>query len=238
MFVQQNLATGDSCTTCPESSSECGIFFGTQVALTSDWTAVSIPWRELSQFAAGSTAFAPDQLLLIKFEAPAAERFEFLFWLWAVLPALAGIGCGDEDTSSDPVDESDPTVVADTYAMTSENRLVYFERASGRIRSSAEISGLAGGESILGVDFRPAGGELYALASTGKLYTVDPATGAATLKSTLAADAADMTSPYGGLQGDVFGVNFNPVADRLRVVSDASTCASTSTRGRRARMPT
>ena len=57
-------------------------------------------------------------------------------------------------------------MVADTYALTSENRLVYFERASGSIRSSAEISGLAAGESIVGVDFRPAGGELFALATT------------------------------------------------------------------------
>jgi hypothetical protein len=146
-----------------------------------------------------------------------------LFWLWAALPALAGIGCGGEDTSSSPesVDESDPTVVADTYALTSENRLVYFSRASGGIRSSAEISGLAAGESLVGVDFRPAGGELFALATTGNLYTVDTATGAATLKSTLVADTTDTNNLYTELDGTVFGVNFNPVADRLRVVSDS-----------------
>ncbi|HTV17257.1 MAG TPA: hypothetical protein VMG12_01260, partial [Polyangiaceae bacterium] len=38
VLLQQNLATGDRCTTCPQSSSECGIFYGTQIALTSDWT--------------------------------------------------------------------------------------------------------------------------------------------------------------------------------------------------------
>jgi hypothetical protein len=146
-----------------------------------------------------------------------------LFWLWAVLPALAGIGCGDEDTSSspEPVDESDPTVLADTYALTSDNRLVYFERASGNIRSSAEISGLASGEAMVGLDFRPAGGELFALGTTGSLYTIDAATGVATLKTTLVADTADATNAYSALEGDVFGVNFNPVADRLRVVSNS-----------------
>ena len=144
-----------------------------------------------------------------------------LFWLWAVLPALAGIGCGDEDTSTEPVDESDPTVLADTYALTSDNRLVYFERASGNIRSSAEISGLATGEAMVGLDFRPAGGELFALGTTGGLYTIDTATGVATLKTTLVADTADATNPYSALEGDVFGVNFNPVADRLRVVSNS-----------------
>jgi hypothetical protein len=44
---------------------------------------------------------------------------------------------------------------------------------------------------------------------------------AATLASTLAADAADTTNPFAGLTGNAFGVDFNPVADRLRVVSDA-----------------
>lgn len=146
-----------------------------------------------------------------------------LFWLLAVLPALAGVGCGDEDTSSSPdvVDESNPSVVADTYALTSENRLVYFARASGAVRGSMEISGLPANESIVGVDFRPAGGELIALGTSGTLYAVDTSTGAATVKSTLVADSTDTTSPFGGLDGEVFGVNFNPVADRLRVVSNS-----------------
>jgi len=76
-------------------------------------------------------------------------------------------------------------------------------------------------DPILGIDFRPADAALYALASSGELYVVDVATGRATLKSTLVADTADMSSPFAGLDGQVFGVNFNPVADRLRVVSNA-----------------
>lgn len=79
VFVQQNLATGGGCGTCPEGSSECTLFYGTQASLGAEWTQFEVPWNTLSQAAAGSTRFAPDQLMLIKFEAPAAERFEF--WL-------------------------------------------------------------------------------------------------------------------------------------------------------------
>jgi hypothetical protein len=79
VFVQQNLATGHSCATCPTSSSDCGLFYGSQVTLTDDWTEFTVPWTALTQAAAGATRFAPDQLMLIKLEAPAAERFEF--WL-------------------------------------------------------------------------------------------------------------------------------------------------------------
>ena len=79
ILVQQNLATGHSCATCPAGSSECGAFYGTQLTLTDDWTELTVPWSALTQATAGATRFAPDQLMLIKFEAPAAERFEL--WL-------------------------------------------------------------------------------------------------------------------------------------------------------------
>ena len=36
----------------------------------------------------------------------------------------------------------------------------------------------------------------------------------------LSADAADATSPFAMLSGTAFGVDFNPMADRLRIVSD------------------
>ena len=60
-------------------SSECGIFYGTEVTLTPDWSEFTIPWSALTQYAEGSTRFGVDQLLMIKFEAPPTDRFEF--WL-------------------------------------------------------------------------------------------------------------------------------------------------------------
>jgi hypothetical protein len=70
------------------------------------------------------------------------------------------------------------------------------------------------------MDFRPASGQLYALGSTARIYLIDENTGVATVSSTLAADPADTTAPFAGLDGTRFGFDFNPTVDRLRVVSD------------------
>lgn len=73
------------------------------------------------------------------------------------------------------------------------------------------LRGLAGGERLVGIDFRVARGLLYALGSGGRLYTLDTASGQLTPVGAGAPVALD---------GQHFGVDFNPVADRLRVVSD------------------
>ncbi|HTV17037.1 MAG TPA: DUF4394 domain-containing protein [Polyangiaceae bacterium] len=138
-------------------------------------------------------------------------------WLLVAAGALGLPGCSDDE----PRDESNPDVDADTYAATSEGRLVYFERASGEINRGQRITGLGSGERVLGIDFRPADGALYAVTSDGNVYVIDTASGEATLKSELSADPADTSDAYESLDGDVFGVNFNPVADRLRVVSNS-----------------
>ena len=105
--------------------------------------------------------------------------------------------------------------------LTTDNRLVAFDpKAPNTLTAQVAISGMPAGESVLGIDVRPTDRLLYALTNTGKIYTVDPTTGVATLKSTLSADPADMSAPYTGLAGTVFSVDFNPVADRLRVISE------------------
>ncbi|WP_421793910.1 DUF4394 domain-containing protein [Hydrocarboniphaga effusa] len=101
------------------------------------------------------------------------------------------------------------------------NQLVTFNRAAPASATSVvTVSGLAAGETLVGLDRRPADGALIALSTAGKLYTIDAGTGAATLKSTLIADPTDTSNPYASLSGARFGVDFNPVPDRLRVVSD------------------
>lgn len=109
------------------------------------------------------------------------------------------------------------------YALTADSRLARFDPATPTtLMTNVPISGLVTGESVLGIDFRPANGKLYALTSTARLLTLDPDTGASTVVATLSADAADTTLPYTGLGGAArFAVDFNPVADRLRVVSDS-----------------
>lgn len=116
------------------------------------------------------------------------------------------------------VQASAPTVVG----LTNDNRLITFDpKAPNTPTSNVAITGLSPGENVLGIDVRPANQRLYALTSSARLYTVDPATGAATISSTLAADSGDSTAPYAGITGNLFSVDFNPAADRLRVLSDS-----------------
>ena len=77
--------------------------------------------------------------------------------------------------------------------------------------TSVSITGLADDERVLGIDFRPQTGELFALGNSDAIYTVDPATGAATLVGSGFSDS---------LSGSFFGFDFNPTIDRIRIVSD------------------
>jgi hypothetical protein len=108
-------------------------------------------------------------------------------------------------------DERPPAAI---FAITNTNNLLRFGSASpGVVYGIVAVTGLQTGEIILGIDFRPANGQLYALGSTSRLYTIDPTTGAASVVS---------ASPFAtALSGTSFGFDINPVADRVRVVSDA-----------------
>ncbi|MEO5786387.1 MAG: DUF4394 domain-containing protein [Casimicrobiaceae bacterium] len=101
----------------------------------------------------------------------------------------------------------------------------------GAVATVGSVTGLTAGDSLVGIDFRPSlganNGRLYAVGvnstnGSGRIYTINTMTGAATLASVLVADPADTTSPFPFLtvMGNLFGVDFNPVVDRLRLVSD------------------
>ena len=63
---------------------------------------------------------------------------------------------------------------ANVFAVSSANQLVRFNTASpGTVTTVGTITGLQGGETVLGIDFRPATGELYALGSTSRIYVVN-----------------------------------------------------------------
>lgn len=94
----------------------------------------------------------------------------------------------------------------------SGNNLVTFNSATpATILSTTSLTGLGSGETILGIDFRPATGELFALGSLSRLYTINLTTGALTQVGT-----------DGGftLNGTRFGFDFNPTVDRIRLVSN------------------
>ena len=98
------------------------------------------------------------------------------------------------------------------YGVTTNNALIRFDSATpGTVITVGTITGLQSGETIVGIDFRPANGQLYALGSTSRLYTINLVTGAATQVGTAGAFT---------LNGTEFGFDFNPTVDRIRVVSN------------------
>jgi hypothetical protein len=98
------------------------------------------------------------------------------------------------------------------YGVTPGENLVTFDSTTpGVFNSFVSISGLQSGESLVGLDFRPNGGTLYAIGSTSRMYTINTMTGAATQVGIAGSFA---------LNGSRFGVDFNPVPDRLRVTSN------------------
>jgi hypothetical protein len=122
----------------------------------------------------------------------------------AVLVATALLGC-----ASPPSSEQRETVVAVTAA----HELITFNASQpSRILERRAVTGLPAGERLVGIDFRVARGVLYALSQAGRLYTLDIPTGA--LRPVGAAPAAL------ALKGAAFGFDFNPAADRIRVVSN------------------
>jgi hypothetical protein len=107
-----------------------------------------------------------------------------------------------------------PAAAAELLAgVASNGRLVFFSSDDPTEAEVVKVHGLEDGETILGIDVRPATGELYALGSTSRLYVVDVATGEAT---------AIGTGPFSpALSGTRFGFDFNPTVDRIRIVSDS-----------------
>lgn len=99
------------------------------------------------------------------------------------------------------------------YAVDETNGLMIFNANDvGTNIVTKPIAGLQSGENILGLDFRPLNGQLYALGSTSRIYTINASSGAATQVGLL---------PFVPLlSGTTFGFDFNPTADAIRVVSN------------------
>src|SRR5437879_1235923 len=94
----------------------------------------------------------------------------------------------------------DRTTPSLAYALTGGNVLFRFDTAKpGTVQGAVAVSGLVSNESLVGIDFRPATGQLYALGLTGHVYVVNPLTGVA--KGTVTANGPSLT-------GTSFGFDF------------------------------
>ena len=98
----------------------------------------------------------------------------------------------------------EPTLLA----LTRTGGLVSFPADQPADGKPIPVTGVAG--LLVGIDVRPADGRLYGLSAASELYRVDPATGRADL-------VASLTVPFDGEARS--GIDFNPLADRLRLVS-------------------
>lgn len=95
--------------------------------------------------------------------------------------------------------------------LTDDMRLVCFnEKRPGSADSIGYVSGLMRGDTLVGIDFRVQDNKLYGVSRTGGVYVLDT-------RNAVAKKVSQVTVP---LQGSSFGVDFNPAADRLRIVSD------------------
>jgi hypothetical protein len=107
--------------------------------------------------------------------------------------------------------------------------LVRFNTSTpGTASAAVAITGITAGETLVGIDFRPATGQLFGLgvdatADTATLYRIDPQGGAATVVGTasgIAFVAADGTTPVDLPAASAgYGFDFNPTNDRIRVTT-------------------
>ena len=102
---------------------------------------------------------------------------------------------------------------ADTLAaLVGDNSIVLIDSETGKAGKTMNITGASG--RVIGIDVRPADGMLYAVTADGVAWTVNATSGAASQKSKF-----DMPLPT----ADAFVVDFNPVADRLRLMGSDGT---------------
>ena len=98
------------------------------------------------------------------------------------------------------------------FALTADQRLLKFRECNPtRAHQIGSVYGLQASDyRLVGIDFRVQDGQLYGVGNGGGIYTIDTNTAVATL-------ATQLTVP---LDGQLFGVDFNPAANALRIISD------------------
>ena len=92
-------------------------------------------------------------------------------------------------------------------ALQDGNTLTWIDTDKMKVTGSVKLDG---GASLVGIDVRPADGKLYGLTPAGVIVTVDAKTGKWEKKSEISEKLPT---------GATFSVDFNPAADRLRVIS-------------------
>ncbi|RZL36260.1 MAG: DUF4394 domain-containing protein [Rubrivivax sp.] len=102
--------------------------------------------------------------------------------------------------------------------LNSQNQISRIDTANIAGAVNVDITGLAAGDRLVGIDTRPKDGKIYGVSLSNQIYTVNEMTGAATFVTALSTPVIQANLGY--------GIDFNPVADfgtaaSLRLVSSA-----------------
>lgn len=129
--------------------------------------------------------------------------------LFAAAAALALAACAPLTPPGPDKTLEHPEIL---QALTQDMDLISFQATNpSRVLSTVSVKGLRPGDSIIGIDYRVSKKTMYAVSRAGQVYTLDTKTGVLTPVG---------ANPHIKLIGSKFGVNFNPAADKIRVVSD------------------
>jgi hypothetical protein len=105
-----------------------------------------------------------------------------------------------------------PPAKEQIVAVSASHHLLRFNAGQPQnVRDRRPLQGLRSGERLLGIDYRVAHGQLFALGASGQLYRIDVAQAQAVPVGT------PVALPPGGRE---WGFDFNPAVDRIRVVAD------------------
>jgi hypothetical protein len=134
----------------------------------------------------------------------------------ALAAAGAGVVAGGGPAAAEDNTHPAPKAAAwsvKVFGLTDDGRLVRFRSdAPDTTWSHGKVRGLVGDMALVGIDARVQDGRLYGVGDAGGVYTIDTR-----YQRARATKVSQLTVP---LQGMSFGVDFNPAANRLRVVSD------------------
>lgn len=140
--------------------------------------------------------------------AAAVPAMRYPFRLLTLASALALAACAAFEGAESP---EGPARKEHVWAVTATAELIRVNAGQpARVLARKAVSGLDAGDRLVGIDYRVARGTLFALSAAGKLYTLDTASG----RLTPVGSGAPLA-----LGTQAVGFDFNPAADRIRVVA-------------------
>jgi hypothetical protein len=173
--------------------------------------------------ATANAAVAGTATAVVRREGQTAESLASIDLTTGALTDLGAFGSGGVNG----IAIQQPLAMAITGLSFDGTQVVRFASNTPGTVVSAAIGGVTAGETLVGIDYRPQTGQLYALGvntatDTATLYLLDPQTGAATAVGAAGqiqfVDAAGAAVPLSE-PGEGYGFDFNPTVDRVRVTS-------------------